>query len=257
MKFEEMFSLKGKTAVITSGARGIGKVVAGRMAEAGADIAIIDLPGSAAEQTANEIAEASGVKARAYFCDVTKPDEVEAAINNIAADFGGLDTLFNNAGICQHKSALEVTPEEWLKITDVNVNGVFYMAAAFARKLIELKKPGSVINTASMSAHIVNVPQEQASYNTSKAAVVHMTKSLAVEWAKHGIRVNSISPGYIFTEMTASVAKEMTDYWTEHTPFKRMGRPDELAGAVIYLASDCASYTSGCDIVIDGCFTCA
>jgi NAD(P)-dependent dehydrogenase (short-subunit alcohol dehydrogenase family) len=107
-----------------------------------------------------------------------------------------------------------------------------------------------------MSGTIVNLPQPQASYNASKAAVVHLTKSLAVEWAEYGIRVNSISPGYIFTEMTAHVRKDWTDHWESMTPFKRMGKPEELSGAVIYLASDCSGYTSGCDIIIDGCFTC-
>jgi NAD(P)-dependent dehydrogenase (short-subunit alcohol dehydrogenase family) len=256
MKANEMFSIKGKTAVVTGGARGIGKVVAEHLAMMGADIAIIDLPESDAVKTAAEIAAAHGVTARAYFCDVTKPEEVDAAVDRIAGDFKGLDVLFNNAGICLHKAALEVTPEEFTHILDVNVNGVFFVARAFAKKLITLGRPGSIINTASMSGTIVNLPQEQASYNASKAAVVHLTKSLAVEWARYGIRVNSISPGYIYTEMTAHVRKDWTDIWEASTPFKRMGKPEELAGAVIYLASDCASYTSGSDIIIDGCFTC-
>ena len=256
MTKDGIFSLKGKTAVVTGGARGIGRTVAADMAMMGADIAIIDLLDPLARESAEAIAKQHGVRARAYLCDVTDPARVAETIDAAAADFGGLDVLFNNAGICLHKAALDVTPEEWRGIFDVNVNGVFYTAAAFAKKLIALGRPGSIINTASMSGSIVNYPQEQASYNASKAAVVHITKSLAVEWAGHGIRVNCISPGYIFTEMTAHVRKDWTDQWIALTPYKRMGKPEELSGAVIYLASDCAGFTSGCEIIIDGCFTC-
>ena len=256
MNQNQMFSLKGKTAVVTGGARGIGRTVAGHLAMMGADIAIIDILEEEMNRSAEEITKEHSVNVRAYRCDVTKPDEVSRVTGKIAADFDGLDVLFNNAGICQHKAALEVSPEEWQRIFDVNVNGVFYVAAAFAKKCIALKRPGSIINTASMSGTIVNLPQPQASYNASKAAVVHLTKSLAVEWAPFGIRVNSISPGYIFTEMTANVRKDWIDQWIELTPCKRMGKPEELSGAVIYLASDCASFTSGCDLTVDGCFTC-
>lgn len=256
MTKETMFSLKGKKAVITGGARGIGKVVAEHMAMMGADIAIMDLLKDEGTETAKEIEKNYGVKAQAYVCDVTKPDDVDNMINQIAKDFDGLDVLFNNAGIVLHKAALDVTPEEWVKIIDVNTNGVFFVARAFAKKLIELGRPGSIINNASMSGTIVNIPQEQASYNTSKAAVVHMTKSLAVEWIQFGIRVNSISPGYMFTDLTAHVRKDWIEEWTALSPYKRLGKPEELAGAVIYLASDCSSFTSGCDIIIDGLFTC-
>lgn len=256
MTRDSLFSLTGKTAVVTGGARGIGKTVAGHLAMMGAEIAIIDLLESEANETAQALAQEHSVKAKAYVCDVTKPEQVRETVDVIAADFGKLDVLFNNAGVCLHKAALDVTQEEWLSVMDVNVNGVFYMAAAFARKLIALNRPGSIINTASMSGSIVNYPQEQASYNASKAAVVHLTKSLAVEWVPHHIRVNCISPGYICTDMTAHVRSDWVAQWESLTPYKRMGKPEELSGAVIYLASDCSSFTSGCDIIIDGCFTC-
>lgn len=130
------------------------------------------------------------------------------------------------------------------------------MAREFAKQLILKGKKGSIINTASMSGVIVNVPQLQSSYNASKAAVMHLTKSLAVEWADKGIRVNAISPGYIRTEMTESVREDWKKLWEGMIPFGRMGTPEELAGAVIYLASDMSSYTSGLNMVIDGAFTC-
>ncbi len=249
----DLFSLKGKVCVVTGGYQGIGEVVAGYIADAGADIVIFDIQD--ASEVAERIATEYGVRAKAYVCDVTKPEEVQKCIEKAAEDMGTLDLLFNNAGICIHKGALELEPEEWLKVIDVNLNGVFYVAQAFARYLVANNKKGNIVNTASMSGTIVNIPQQQASYNASKAAVVHLTKSLAIEWADKGIRVNSISPGYIRTAITEKSNPEYQKIWIESIPYKRMGTPEELAGAVIYLLSDASTYTSGCDIIIDGLFT--
>ena len=182
-------------------------------------------------------------------------ETVAAYIADAGADIGTLDLLFNNAGICLHKPALDCEKNDWAKVIDVNLNGVFYVAQAFAQYLVANHKKGNIVNTASMSATIVNIPQGQASYNASKAAVVHLTKSLAVEWVEKGIRVNCISPGYIKTAITGNSNPEWQKLWIESIPYKRMGVPEELAGAVIYLLSDAATYTSGCDIIIDGCFT--
>ncbi|MCL2059964.1 MAG: SDR family oxidoreductase [Oscillospiraceae bacterium] len=249
----DIFSLKGKVALITGGNQGIGKVVSRYLADAGADIVIVDL--NDASLVAASIAAEYGVRAEAYVCDVTDRDGVAGVIAKAAASMGALDILFNNAGIVYHKAALDLTADEWSSVLDVNLNGVFYVAQAFANHLVANGKGGSIINTASMSGTIVNVPQEQASYNTSKAAVVHLTKSLAVEWAPKGIRVNCISPGYIATEMLQFIRQDWKDYWTSIIPFRRLGTPEELAGAVIYLASDASTYTSGTDIIIDGGFT--
>jgi len=249
----DIFSLKGKVALITGGNQGIGKVVSRYLADAGADIVIIDLNDASA--VAKSIAGEFGVRTEAYVCDVTDQPRVASTIAKAAESMGTLDILFNNAGIVFHKAALDLSPGEWGNVLDVNINGVFYVAQAFANYLVAHGKGGSIINTASMSGTIVNVPQEQASYNTSKAAVVHLTKSLAVEWAPKNIRVNCISPGYIATEMLQFLRQDWKDYWTSIIPFKRLGTPEELAGAVIYLASDASTYTSGADIIIDGCFT--
>lgn len=248
-----LFTLEGKVAVITGGKQGIGKIVAGYLADAGASIAIFDM--SDASETAAGIEKEYGVKARAYQCDVTNAEQVQETVRLAAEEMGTLDLLFNNAGICLHKDALECTPDEWRKVVDVNLNGVFFVAQAFARYLVKNNKTGNIVNTASMSGSIVNIPQTQASYNASKAGVVHLTKSLAVELAPKGIRVNSISPGYIQTEMTATVRADWQEAWINMIPFKRMGTPEELAGAVIYLLSDASTYTSGADMIIDGCFT--
>lgn len=253
MKNYGIFSLEGKTALVTGGYRGIGRAVAEGLAQAGADIILWDLFDAA--DVAKSIADRFGVQASAFVCDVTDPEAVERCIAQSAKVTGTLDILFNNAGIGPHKDALEVTPAEWQKVMNVNLNGIFYVAAAFARWLVAHGKGGSIINTASMSGLIVNIPQQQASYNASKAGVIHLTKTLAVEWAQKGIRVNSISPGYIQTDLISEVRGDWREAWTAMIPFGRMGRPEELCGAVIYLASDAASYTSGCNVVIDGCYT--
>jgi NAD(P)-dependent dehydrogenase (short-subunit alcohol dehydrogenase family) len=249
----DIFSLKGKTCVVTGGYQGIGETVAAYIADAGADIAIFDL--SDASGVAERIAEEYGVRAKAYVCDVTEPGEVKQCIGRAAEDFGSLELLFDNAGICLHKAALESDPSEWRKVIDVNLNGIYYVAQIFAKYLTDNNKQGNIVMTASMSATIVNIPQKQASYNASKAGVKHLAKSLAVEWADKGVRVNSISPGYIRTAITALSDPEYQKSWIGQIPYRRMGTPEELAGAVIYLLSDASTYTSGTDIIIDGCFT--
>lgn len=250
---KNMFSLKGKVTVVTGGNQGIGKCMARYLADAGSDIVIFDI--NDARKVAEEIAEEFQVRAIAYICDVTKPDMVNSCIEKAAAEMGTLDCLFNNAGISIHKDTVDADPEDWLKVVNVNLNGIYYVAQAFGKYLITNNKKGNIVNTASMSASIVNIPQRQPSYNSSKAGVLHLTKSLAVEWATKGIRVNSISPGYMKTEMTAREKKELRDLWVSGIPFERMGEPDELAGAVIYLLSDASTYTSGLDMIIDGCYT--
>lgn len=252
---KKLFSLEGKVVVITGGAQGIGKSVAEHIAGVGADIVILDQQAEKAQDTAESIARDYNCRAIAIGVDVTKPDEVAAAIEQADAEMGKLDLLFNNAGIVIQKPVVDLTPDEWLKVINVNLNGVFFVAQAFGRYLMARNKKGAIVNTASMSGTIVNYPQAQASYNTSKAGVVQLTKSLAVEWAEKGIRVNSISPGYIFTELTSFVRQDWQDLWKELTPIKRMGKPEELAGAVIYLLSDSASFATGTDLIIDGGFT--
>jgi NAD(P)-dependent dehydrogenase (short-subunit alcohol dehydrogenase family) len=254
-RLEELFSLKGKVAVITGGARGIGKCAAENMAAVGADIVIFDVLEGLAAKTAGEIAGAYGVRAASFRCDVTRHGEVADRIREAGEKMGTLDLLFNNAGICIQKDALDLNPDEWLKVVDVNLNGVFYAAQEFGRWLIARRKGGAIVNTASMSASIVNFPQRQASYNATKAAVKHLTKSLAVEWIDRGIRVNSLSPGYIWTDLTEACREDHRKAWLEQIPMHRMGTPQELAGGIIYLFSDSAGYTTGTDLVIDGCFT--
>lgn len=253
MYLEELFGLSGKTAVVTGAGRGIGQVIATGLAKAGAEIVVISRSG--AEETVRMIAE-NGGKAYDLRADVTKEDEVDAAVREIINRSGKIDILFNNAGICIHKSTLDATVEEWKSVIDINLTGEYIMARAVGRTMIEKGIKGSIVNMASMSGTIVNIPQWQASYNASKAGVIHLTKSLAAEWIGYGIRVNSLSPGYIATPMSADVPQELKSAWEPLMPMHRMGEPEELIPAVLYLVSPAAGYTTGSDIIVDGGYTC-
>ena len=251
-----LFSMEGKRVIVTGGASGIGRTVANYMSSVGADIIIFDVNLEGAKETAAELKELYGTNTAAFACDVTDPEDIEKVLDEVFEAYGApANVLVNNAGIGQHKFCLDVTKDEWLRVNDVNYNGMFYMAAAFSRRLVREKMPGCIINTCSMSAKIVNVPQQQIAYNSSKGGVLHMTRTLAVELAPHGIRVNSVSPGYMFTPMTAKRPQELKDFWMARIPQGRMGTPEDLATAYIYLASDFSKYTTGCDIVVDGGYT--
>ena len=252
---EQMCSLKGTVALVTGAVGSIGREVSMHLAGAGADSVIVDLNMEPMEPFAKELAECYGVRTLAVRCDVTDAQDVENCVKEAGEKMGTLDILFNNAVIGMHKSCLEVSEQDWKKINDVNYNGVFYMATAFARFLISQNKGGSIINTASMSGVVVNVPQEQIAYNSSKAGVIQMTHSLAMELAKYGIRVNSISPGYMASAMTAKRPQELRDYWCARIPMGRMGTPKEISTGVLYLAADSASYTTGCNLIMDGGYT--
>lgn len=259
MDILEKMRLDGKAAFVTGGARGIGKSIAFALAEAGCSVAIVDLDAQVAEATAAEIEQSGeGRRAIAVQADVTSQDSVSAMMDAVLAAFGKLDIAFCNAGICINAKASEMTYEEWKKVIDINLSGVFLTAQAAGRQMQKQGHGGSIVNTASMSAHIVNIPQPQCAYNASKAGVVQLTKSLAVEWAMDNIRVNSISPGYIGTDLTLSspILRPMIKQWEALSPMQRIGRPDELQAISVYLAGDASTFTTGADFLIDGAFTC-
>ena len=253
----EKMRLDGKKGFVTGAARGIGKCTATAFAEAGADVAIVDLDFAEAQKTAKELAEKTGRTIIAIKTDCTNREEVDAMVDRVVQELGGLDFCHNNAGICINAPAEEMTYEQWKKVMDINLNGVFLTDIA-AGKYMLTHGGGSIINTASMSAHIVNVPQPQCADNASKAGVIQLTKSLAIEWAKRGVRVNSISPGYIGTELTLNSPTliPLIEKWNEMAPMGRMGKPEELEAICVYLAGDASSFTTGADFVIDGAFTC-
>ena len=253
----EKMRLDGKKGFVTGAARGIEKCTATAFAEAGADVAIVDLDFAEAQKTAKELEEKTGRTIIAIKTDCTNKEEVDAMVDRVVQELGGLDFCHNNAGICINAPAEEMTYEQWKKVMDINLNGIFLTDIA-AGKYMLTHGGGSIINTASMSAHIVNVPQPQCAYNASKAGVIQLTKSLAIEWAKRGVRVNSISPGYIGTELTLNSPTliPLIEKWNEMAPMGRMGKPEELEAICVYLAGDTSSFTTGADFVIDGAFTC-
>lgn len=251
----ELFSLKGKVALVTGAGRGIGQVIARDLARAGADIAIFSRSGAA---DSVKLIEGEGGKALDIIADCTKEDQVKAGIQKIIEVYGRLDVVVNNAGVCYHKDIFEASVEEFRQVLDINLTGEYIVAREAARVMIDRKIAGSVINIASMSAYIANVPQKQVAYNASKAGVIHMTRSLAVELVETGIRFNSISPGYVATPMSIDpnfVEPELLAAWEPLFPMHRMAKPEELCGAIIWLASDASQYANGTDILIDGLYT--
>ena len=250
----ELFNLTGRKALVTGAGRGIGRVLAISLAQIGCDIAILEKNVKDGRNVAEEIKKL-GRKAVAIKVDVTKKADVEKAFTAAAKQLGGLDIVINNAGVCIHEAAEDTPEEHYDFVVDTDMKGVFLCCQA-AAALMKPQKKGSIINIASMSGSIANYPQKQAHYNAAKAGVILLTKCLAVEWVDYGIRVNSISPGYTRTEMTVKLsAPEMIAQWESMIPMRRMAEPQELAGAVIYLASDASSYTTGSDIIVDGGYT--
>jgi len=249
MYLEKMFGLKGKTALVTGAGRGIGQVVALGLARAGARIVIFSRTG--ADETVKLI-HGEGGEAYSLIVDVTSEEQVDKGLAELLKLCGSLDVVFNNAGVCLHKDTFDATIDEWREVIEINLTGEYIVARAAAKIMHDKGIKGSIINMASMSGTVVNVPQWQASYNASKAGVIHMTRSLAVEWAKYGIRVNTISPGYINTPMSIDTPRELRDAWMPLIPQERMGEPEELIPAILYLASPASGYTTGSDIIVDG-----
>ncbi|KAH8551728.1 hypothetical protein BGW37DRAFT_492101 [Umbelopsis sp. PMI_123] len=253
------FSLIGKTAIVTGGARGLGLEMMRALAECGASVACVDLLAETGAQACAVIEQQYKVKATSWACDVTNYEEVQKLFEQIAQVHGTVDILVTAAGIVKNVKAEEHSPQDFAKILNVNVNGTFFCCQAAAKQMIKQATGGSLVLIGSMSAHIVNKPQPQCSYNASKAAVNHLARSLACEWAPYKIRVNTVSPGYMATDLTKQVIAErgaegaaMTAVWEGNTPMGRMGLPHELQGAVVYLASEASSFVTGSDLVVDG-----
>ncbi len=253
MSILDQFSLVGRTALITGAARGIGQSLATALAEAGADVAIVDVNTALAETTAHEI-QKLGVKTLALDVDVTDVAKVKQMVTSVVAEWGRLDIAVNSAGIARRSPSEEIEEAEWDAILDVNLKGVFLCSQAVGRVMLAQGR-GSIVNVASMSGQIVNRPQRHAHYNASKAGVVQVTRTLAAEWAQRGVRVNSISPGHTMTPMTAHSSDEDRATWISNTPMGRLGQPGDLQGAVVYLASDASAYVTGHDLVVDGGYT--
>ena len=253
----DRFKLNGRVAVVTGGAQGIGFACVEALAEAGAHVYITDMNADGAMQ-AHAAMQAKGYATDAFGMEVTDSAQVDSCAARVMSEKGRVDILVCNAGVARSGVAAEdVTDERWLNVLDINLNGVFWCCRAFGRHMLAAGR-GSIVNVGSMSGFIVNKPQAQAYYNASKAAVHHLTKSLAAEWGARGVRVNAVAPTYINTPLNAlaKTNKAWYDAWIEGTPMARMGEPDEIAALVLFLASDAASLMTGSIVLADGGYTC-
>jgi NAD(P)-dependent dehydrogenase (short-subunit alcohol dehydrogenase family) len=251
-----LFTLEGKTAFVTGAGSGIGQRIAVGLAEAGASVGCFDLPSSKGLDGTVEQIKGLGRGAIALTGDVTQATDLQRAVNGVEQGLGPLSVAVNCAGIANAAPAEEMPLEQWQRMLDINLTGIFLSCQAEARVMLP-RKQGSIVNIASMSGIIVNRGLLQAHYNTSKAGVIHLTKSLAMEWSDRGVRVNSISPGYTATPMNVrpEVAEQVKRFEAD-TPLGRMATVDELVGPAIFLSSQAASFCTGVDLVVDGGFVC-
>ena len=251
-----LFDLSGHVALVTGAGSGIGQRIAVGLAHCGADVALLDrrTDGGLAD-TAAEIAEA-GRRSLSLAVDVTAAEALADAVDRVEAELGPLSLAVNAAGIANANPAEDMAVDQYQTLMDINLKGVFLSCQAEARAMLAHGR-GAIVNIASMSGVIVNRGLSQAHYNASKAGVIHMSKSLAMEWVGCGIRVNTISPGYTATPMnTRPEMVHQTKLFEEQTPMGRMARPDEMVGPTVFLLSDAASYVTGVDLLVDGGFCC-
>ena len=244
------FSLRDRVAVVTGGGQSLGLAISRALRDAGAEMVIAEVN----DQTGPDVAEE--LEGTFVHTDVTDPASVRDMVEMVLDEHGRIDVLVNNAGTAHNIPSEDLPDEEWLAVISVNLTGVFWCCREVGKTML-VRGSGSIVNIASMSGIISNHPQPQAAYNASKAGVITLTKSLAGEWASRGIRVNSVSPGYIRTPLTelGMSRSEWSEVWLSSTPLGRLAEPQEIAPAVLYLASDAASFATGTNLVIDGGYT--
>lgn len=252
MNVKDLFDLTGKTAIITGGGRGLGEQIATGFAEAGANVVLCSRNKQACDEVASKI-EGLGVRALSIKCDITNPSDVQEVVNETFREFGSIDILVNNSGASWGAPAIDMPLEAWHKVMNVNVTGTFIMSQTAARIMIE-QGYGKIINIASVAGLGGTDPRvlDTVGYNTSKGAVITLTKDLAVKWGQHNIHVNAIAPGFFPTKMTKGVLAQGENPILDSTPLKRLGSDDDLKGAAVFLASKASDYVTGNILVVDG-----
>jgi NAD(P)-dependent dehydrogenase (short-subunit alcohol dehydrogenase family) len=248
----ELFDLSGRVAIVTGGGSGIGRQMAHGLAEAGADVVLCARKPERCERVAEEL-RALGVRSLGLRCDVRDAAEVEEVVDRTRADLGRIDILVNNAGTSWGAPAEDYPLEGWRKVIDVNLTGVFLCSQAAGRVMIE-QRSGRIVNVASVTAFGGAPPEllNAVAYNAAKGGVVSLTRDLATKWARYGITVNAIAPGWFPTDMNKVLLEGREDSYLEHIPLRRFGGPDDLKGAVVFLSSRASDYVTGQTLLVDG-----
>jgi NAD(P)-dependent dehydrogenase (short-subunit alcohol dehydrogenase family) len=249
----DLFRLDGRTAIVTGGGRGLGHYMAEALSDAGANIVLCSRKKEPLEEVKGEL-EARGGRALALPCDVTEQEDVERAVATAHETFGSVDVLVNNSGATWGAPPDEMPPEKFDRVIAVNVRGTFLMSQAVGRRMIERESGGTIINISSVAALVGGHPDymQTVGYNSSKGAVISMTRDLATSWAKHHITVNAIAPGWFPTRMSGGLIEKFGERMVGDIPLGRFGNPEDLKGVVVFLASPAASYITGQTIVVDG-----
>ncbi|MHA6261292.1 SDR family oxidoreductase [Sporosarcina sp. CAU 1771] len=252
MSVFDLFSLKGKTAIVTGGGRGLGAQIARAYAEAGANVVVCSRKLEACLETSKEL-EALGVRSIGLACDVTSPEDVKRVVEETLSEFGTIDILVNNSGATWASPAIDMPYEAWVKVMEVNVNGIFLMSQEVGKAMIK-QKSGKIINIASIAGlgGTDDKYMDTIGYNTSKGAVITFTKDLAVKWGVHNINVNAIAPGFFPTKMSSVLLERGGDAILEMTPLKRYGSDEDMKGAALFLGSRASDYVTGNVLVVDG-----
>lgn len=252
------FTLRGKKAIVTGAKGGIGKATATAFGELGADVAVVDLPSmrTETESVAKSIAGRFGVRTIAVGADLSQEEDVKAMVRQVVDAFGTIDVVHSNAGVFTTFDQPDMPVSDFKRIVDINLTGMFMVNRECASVMVSHGHVGSIINTVSMSGTIINPTQLETdymvAYTASKAGAKHLTKGMAVNYIKHGIRVNSVSPGYLISGAHHMMSQQDVDWWANSVPIKRFGEMDEIVGIVCLLASDLSTYFVGSDIIMDG-----
>jgi NAD(P)-dependent dehydrogenase (short-subunit alcohol dehydrogenase family) len=249
----DLFRLDGRTAIVTGGGRGLGQYMAEALSDAGANVVLCARKKEALEEVKAEIEDRGG-KALALACDVTEPEDVNRVVAETEEAFGAIDILVNNSGTTWGAPAEEMPLEKFDQVVQVNVRGTFLMSQTVGRRMIERGQGGRIVNISSVAGIVGGDPEymQTIGYNTSKGAVISMTRDLATSWARHGINVNAIAPGWFPTKMSGGLIEQFEDKMLGDIPMHRFGNPEDLKGAVVFLASPAAAYVTGQTLIVDG-----